>query len=173
MISFTRLLCSLGLLTRYLKDISWLEITYTMNQETMMKATKRRLPERRPNCLGLTGDWYGSRRSTIAWKSKTSPNWAYAITCLLYLIIILSFFAFIFHQEWITGQILNVSWSYIKEAFLAPSSFIYHWLRKVLSFFNFLHRPFFQVLCLIIKELAKVTHVFYFFHTFFEFLNLL
>ncbi len=30
--------------------------TYIINQLMIMKATKSRLPERRPNCLGLTGD---------------------------------------------------------------------------------------------------------------------
>ena len=87
--------------------------------------------------------------------------------------LIANWITFIFHQEWIAGQIFNVSWSYIKEAFFSSSRLIYHWLRKILSFFNFLHRPLFLVLCLIVKELAKVTHIFYFFHTFFEFLDLL
>ena len=59
------------LLFRFVDQVSILIIlngittTYIINQLIMTNATSRRLPERRPNCLGLTGDWYGVRLSII------------------------------------------------------------------------------------------------------------
>ena len=56
--SLVKLLCSLGLLTKYLFliNLNGIKTTYIINQLIMTNATSRRLPERRPNCLGLTGD---------------------------------------------------------------------------------------------------------------------